>query len=219
MAAFMAVLGLLMRSEIGVLLASIVWPLVLLGGFMMAFLLIGLFFGFPLMWGSISAEGTDAFGALSHAYSYVYQRPLKYLLYAVMAAIIGVPGWYLVSWFAEWILKLSVWGITWGSGVDQWANIQGPQSMGRIADTGAAIIVFWTNCVYTLAFAFIFSFFWSASTVIYFLLRRLVDATELDEIYMPDEPDQFGLPPLKAGPDGMPVVDDEPITVREDAGG
>ncbi|MEX0978165.1 MAG: hypothetical protein WDZ48_04910, partial [Pirellulales bacterium] len=130
MGAIMAVLGLLMRSEIGIMLASLVWPLVLLGGFMMAFLLIGLFFGFPLMWGSISAEGTDAFGALSHAYSYVYQRPLKYLLYAVLAAIIGVPGWYLVSWFADWILKLSQWGISWGSGAAHWANIQGHESMG-----------------------------------------------------------------------------------------
>jgi hypothetical protein len=136
-----------------------------------------------------------------------------------MAAIIGVPGWYLVSWFADWILKLSAWGITWGSGAAQWTNIQGPESTGRIADTGAAIIGFWTNCVHTLAFAFIFSFFWSASTVIYFLLRRLVDATELDEIYMPDEPDQHGLPPLKTGPDGMPFVIDDPMTAREGAVG
>jgi hypothetical protein len=215
MAAFMALLGLLMRVEIGVLLASIVWPVVLLGGFMMAFLLIGLFFGFPLMWGSISAEGTDAFGALSHSYSYVYQRPLKYLLYVVMAAIIGVPGWYLVSWFVYWILALSQWGVSWGSGSALWPAIAGPESMGRIADTGAAIIGFWTNCLHTLAFGFIFSYFWSASTVIYFLLRRLVDATELDEVYMPDEHDQHGLPPLKSGPDGMPTVVDDPVAADD----
>jgi hypothetical protein len=218
MAAFMALLGLLMRLEMGVLVASIVWPVVLLGGFMMAFLLIGLFFGFPLMWGSISAEGTDAFGALSHSYSYVYQRPLKYLLYALMAAVIGVPGWYLVSWFVYWILALSQWGVSWGSGSAQWAAINGPESMGRIADTGAAIIGFWTNCVHTLAFAFIFSYFWSSATVIYFLLRRLVDATELDEVYMSDEHDQHGLPPLKSGPDRMPSVVDDPVPAGDDGG-
>jgi hypothetical protein len=218
MAAFMAIVGLLMRSDVGILVASILWPLVLLGGFIMAFLLIGLFFGFPLMWGSISAEGTDAFGALSHAYSYVYQRPLKYLLYAVMAAVIGVPGWFLVSWFAEWILRLSAWGITWGCGIEQWSSVQAPESMGRLADTGSAIIGFWTNCVHTVAFAYIFSFFWSASTVIYFLLRRLVDAAEMDEVYMPDDPDQHGLPPLKAGPDGMPVVVDDPTADRDNGG-
>ena len=45
-----AALGLVMRLDAGIVVASIVWPLVLLGGFVMAFLLIGLFFGFPLMW-------------------------------------------------------------------------------------------------------------------------------------------------------------------------
>lgn len=217
-AAFMAALGALMRTDIGVLVASLAWPLVLLGSFIMAFLLLGLFFGFPLMWGSISAEGTDSFGALSHSYSYVYQRPLAYLVYAVIAAIVGVLGWYLVSLFAYWILALSQWGISWGSGSARLAAIEGPDSMGRIADTGAAIIVFWTNCVRTLAFGFIFSYFWSASTVIYFLLRREVDATELDEIFMPDEHDGHGLPPLKTGPDGMPTPVDDPVGEDADVG-
>jgi hypothetical protein len=219
MAAFMAVLGLLMRMDIGILLASIVWPLVLLGGFMMAFLLIGLFFGFPLMWGSISAEGTDAFGALSHSYSYVYQRPLHYLVYVVIASIVGVLGWYLVSLFIDWILVLSTWGISWGSGVEQWTGIRGPETMGRIADTGAAIIGFWTNCLHAVAYGFVFSYFWSATTVIYFLLRRLVDATELDEVFMPEEHEQHGLPPLKTGPDGMPTVVDDPVLSGDESNG
>ncbi|MEX0677197.1 MAG: hypothetical protein WD063_08990 [Pirellulales bacterium] len=210
MALFMAALGALMRTDVGVILASLAWPLVLLGSFVMAFLLLGLFFGFPLMWGSISAEGTDSFGALSHSYSYVYQRPLLYLAYAVIAGIIGVLGSYLVSLFSLWILELSRWGVSWGSGAARFSVIEGPESMGPIADTGAAIIAFWTNCVHTLAFGFIFSYFWSATTVIYFLLRRQVDATELDEVYMPDEHDQHGLPPLKTGPDGMPAPVDDP---------
>jgi hypothetical protein len=218
MAAFMAVLGVLMRADLGVLVASIVWPLALLGGFMMAFLLIGLFFGFPLMWGAISAEGTDAFGALSHSYSYVYQRPLHYLAYALVAAVAGVLGWYLVSLFIDWILVLVTWGISWGSGVPRWTDLQGPETMGRLADTGAAIIGFWTNCLHALAYGFAFSYFWSATTVIYFLLRRQVDATELDEVFMPEEHEQHGLPPLKTGPDGMPTVVDEPALSGENGG-
>jgi len=218
-AAFMAVLGLLMRTDLGILAASIGWFVGLLGSFMMAFMLLGLFFGFPLMWGSISAEGTDSFGALSHSYSYVYQRPLQYLIYVVIAAIIGVLGWYLVLLFAYWILELSGWGVGWGSGSARLAEIKGPDSMGPIADTGAAIIAFWTDCVRTLAFGFIFSYFWTASTVIYFLLRRLVDATELDEVFMPDEQDQHGLPPLKTGPDGMPRAVDDPVSEDVESGG
>jgi hypothetical protein len=219
MVAFMAALGLLMRTDLGILAASIVWFVVLLGSFMMAFMLLGLFFGFPLMWGAISAEGTDSFGALSHSYSYVFQRPLQYLIYVAIAAVIGVFGWYLVLLFTYWILELSQWGISWGSGTARLDVIKGPETMGPIADTGAAIIVFWTNCVRTLAFGFIFSYFWTASTVIYFLLRRLVDATELDEVFMPDEQDQHGLPPLKTGPDGMPSAMDDPAADDVASGG
>ena len=59
-ALLLALVGLALRVDVGVLVASVFWPLVLLGGFVMAFLLLGLFFGFPLMWGAISAEGTDS---------------------------------------------------------------------------------------------------------------------------------------------------------------
>jgi hypothetical protein len=211
MAAFMALLGLLLRLDFGVLVASIVWPLVLLGGLMMAFLLIGLFFGFPLMWGAISAEGVDSFGALSHSYSYVYQRPLHYLVYAAIAAVVGVLGWYLVSLFVFWIEALTAWGVSWGSGTDRLLAVMGPESMGTLADSGAAVIGFWFNCLYALAYGFVFSYFWSATTAIYFLLRRQVDGTELDEAYMPEEQRQHGLPPLKRGPDGVPSVAEDDV--------
>ena len=210
-ALLMAGVGALMRLDFGVAVAGVVlWPLVLFGGFLMAFLLLGLFFGFPLMWGAISAEGTDAFGALSHAYSYVYQRPLRYLGYAVLAGLAGVLGWYLITLFGFWILELSRWGISWGSGAERLKEIEGPASLGRMADTGAMFVQFWTDCLRTLAYGFLFSYFWTSTTVIYFLLRRLVDAKELDEVYMADDQARHGLPPLKTGPDGIPAVADEP---------
>jgi hypothetical protein len=208
-ALIMAILGLAMRAPAGVLVGGILWPIVLLGGFMMAFLLIVLFFGWPLMWGAISAEGTDSFGALSHSYSYTYQRPLQYLLYAVIAALVGVLGWYLVSWFAYWIIGLSNWGISWGSGQERITEIVNESDLGTVGNWGIALIHFWNNCVRMLALAFIFSYFWTASTVIYFLLRRLVDATELDDVFMPEEHDVHGLPPLKTGPDGVAEAADD----------
>ncbi len=210
-ALLMAGLGALMRFDFGVAVAGVLlWPLVLFGGFLMAFLLLGLFFGFPLMWGAISAEGTDAFGALSHAYSYVYQRPLRYLAYAIVAGLAGVLGWYLITLFGHWILGLSYWGVSWGSGTERLTAIEGPATMGRAADTGAIFMQFWNDCLRTLAYGFVFSYFWTSTTVIYFLLRRLVDAKELDEVYMADEQSAHGLPPLKTGPDGIPAVADEP---------
>lgn len=203
-ALFLALAGLLMRIDFGILVAAFVWPLVLLGGFVMTFLLLGLFFGFPLMWSAISAEGTDAFGALSHSYSYTYQRPLHYLLYAFFAALAGVLGWILVNLFLNWILILTDWGVSWGSGASI-GSILANEELGAIGGAGANLIRFWTNALFTLAFGFVFAYFWCAAVVIYFLLRRSVDATQFDEVFMPNEP-RHGLPSLKAGPDGLPTV-------------
>ena len=34
---------------------------------------------------------------------------------------------------------------------------------------------------------YLFSYFWTASTAIYYLLRRDIDATEMDEVYIEEE--------------------------------
>ncbi len=203
--------GLLLKADWGIAVVGIIgWPLVLFGGFLMAFLLLGLFFGFPLMWAAISTEGTDSFGALSHAYAYVFQRPLRYFGYAVLAGFAGVLGWYLVTLFAHWVVELSLWAVSWGSGAERLTEVRTVGSATGLAATGAQAMAFWINGLILLAYAFVFSYFWTATTVIYFLLRRLVDATALDEIYMPGEADKRGLPPLKNDAVGVPAVAEEP---------
>ncbi len=215
MAAGLALVGLLLRSGPGLLVAGIFWWLVLFVGFLMAFLLLGLFFGWPLMWGTISAEGTDSFGALSHSYSYVYQRPLQYLLYATSAAVIGMLGWYLVSLFTLWIIDLSDWGVSWGSTAVGLREAVTASESGTMAGYGALLIRFWTLCLFMLVTAFLISYLWSATTVIYFLLRRLVDGVELDEVFTPEERALHSLPPLKTGADGVAEPADEPEGARQ----
>ena len=46
------------------------------------------------------------------------------------------------------------------------------------------------------------------STAIYFLLRQQVDATETDEVYIEDEEERFGLPPLEVDSAGVPQAAD-----------
>ena len=85
-----------MKANLGLLLGGLLWPLALVAGLLMTLLLLGLLFGWPLMWATISAEGTDSFDALSRSYAYVFQRPLHYLFYIMVAAVIGWLGWLLV---------------------------------------------------------------------------------------------------------------------------
>ncbi len=111
-----AILSLLLKADVGVLLVGIVWIFVLLCGLFVAILLVGLLFGWPLMWPTISAEGTDSFDALSRSYSYTYQRPVHYLFYAAVAGVLGMLAWVVVLIFAKGVIEYSYWAASWGSG-------------------------------------------------------------------------------------------------------
>lgn len=201
--------GLLLQFAFGVLMAGILWPIVVVVGAFMAVLLVGLFFGWPLMWATISTEGTDSFDALSSSYSYVYQRPLHYVFYIVVAGILGVVGWALVSLFAEAVISLGVWGVSWGSGHERIASALDPAVRPEgMAQAGVVMIRFWVGCVRLLAVAFISAYFWTAATAIYFLLRRHVDNTELDEAFTTKSEETFGLPPLQTDAQGVTTTSD-----------
>ncbi len=199
--------GLLLRASIGVFLVGLAWPVFLVCGLIMALLLLGLIFGWPLMWATISSEGTDSFDALSRSYAYVFQRPLNYLLYVIVAALVGSVGWLLVSEFAAGIVGLTYWAASWGSGLKPIEDILSYNpDLGVMGKIGAWFIHFWAGCVKLLAVGFLYSYFWSSTSIIYFLLRRDVDATEMDEVYLEEEEQTYGLPPLKTDESGAPVV-------------
>ncbi|MEN6459708.1 MAG: hypothetical protein ABFC63_12345 [Thermoguttaceae bacterium] len=183
---------------LGLVIGGILWPLVLLAGFVIALLLIGSLFGWPLMWGAISTEGTDSFDAMSRAYAYTFQRPLNYLFYAAVAAVVGWLGWLLVQNFAAAVVWLSYWAAAWGYG----EKVTG-------SGFGVGLIHFWVGCVKLLAIGYLFSYFWSASAAIYLLLRRDVDATETDEVFLDADQSEPSatLPTIGTDSAGAPVIE------------
>ena len=67
--------------NVGVVVVGVIWPLVSPGRPDHGLAPAGALFGWPLMWATISAEGTDSFDALSRSYAYLFQRPLHYSFY------------------------------------------------------------------------------------------------------------------------------------------
>jgi hypothetical protein len=110
----LVVLGLIMRIGALAFLAALVWPFAILLGLMMAVLLIGALIGWPLMWATVSVEGTDAFDALSRSYAYVYHRPWRLLWYAIFALFLAVVSMFVVKLFASSAIALANWSIDWG---------------------------------------------------------------------------------------------------------
>jgi len=205
-------LGLLLNFSFGVFLASLAWPVALLCGFVMALFLVGLVFGWPLMWATISTEGTDSFDALQRSYAYVFQRPLRYLFYALVAAVLGGLGWLLVWNFAALIVQLTDWVAAWVCSAQQFAAMQpgAEQPLTGFGWAGSVVIDFWEGCIRFVAAGFLYTYFWCAASAIYLLMRRDVDATEMDEIFLEEDADEaaYGLPGIGADAEGAPVVEE-----------
>lgn len=231
---------------LGDLFAGLFWPVVILLGFIMAIVLLGLV-GWPLMTATISTEGTDSFDALSRSYSYVYQAPWQYLWYNFLAVVYGAALVFFIGFMASLMVFLGKWGVSSAPGLAKstaandrepsylfyyaptsfgWRNLLISSSQfvetkteitpdGRKVDRlefkpeyekeitganrfGATLVSVWIYLLFLLVVGFGYSYFWSASTIIYFLMRQHVDDTPLDEVHQEDE--DLDDPFLKSAP-------------------
>jgi hypothetical protein len=217
--AVLAVPGLLLRANLGVALAGLIWPVLLAGGFFIVVLLLALVFGWPLLWASLASDEVDSFEAVSNMYRYVVHRPLNYLFYAIVAAVLGALGWLVVCHFTAGVVAATYWAASWGSNAQNvLAVIRAGDDLDGSGRFGAGLICFWAECVKLLGCGFLYSYFWTAVSGIYLLLRRDVDATELDEVVPEQEEEQpppAPMPAVRTDSAGAPVIDD-PEQPRED---
>lgn len=211
LALLLAIAGLIMRIPVvGPIGVGALWFLSLTLGFVMAMILLGLLFGWPLMWATIASESSDAFDALSRSFAYTFQRPFHYLFYVLVTVVLGLLGWFLVWQFSEAVIGLTHWGISWGYSEEHLAKamVDAPaRDAAFYSNWGLRLIEFWEAFVRALATAFSFAFFWCAAVGWYLLLRRDVDQMEIDEIAVDEPEEKFTLPKLKPHTSGVPTVE------------
>ena len=130
----LVVLGFIMRIDFLAFLAALAWPFVILVGLMMAILLLGALFGWPLMWATVSVEGTDAFDALSRSYAYTYQRPWRLLWYVLFAGFLAVTSMFVVKLFASSAVTLGNWSIHCGLDNSTMHSVVSPPAKVDMAD-------------------------------------------------------------------------------------
>ncbi len=187
---------------------AVAWPLFLIVGLALTIFVVGLLFGWPLMWPTISTEGTDSFDALSRSYSYVYQRPLYFAFLLLVAGLLAAIGGVFVTLFANTVLYLTAWTVSWGAGEVPFS----PGVLGEMFETyptAVRLIAFWSGLVGLVALAFVYTFFFSAAVIIYHLLRHDVDGAEMDEVVVDEQEEKYGLPPVTTDENGVPAVADE----------
>ena len=226
----------------GAILVGILFPIAILLGLLIAFLLVGLVTGAGLMYPTIAVEGSDSFDAMSRSVSYVFARPWRAGLYGTIALIYGTVCYLFVRLFAlvalastHWFVKGGVFGggsrlaenadkldLMWQA--PTFSNFHAPCSwaaMSGMESVAAFFIAVWVYLVIGLVAAFGLSFLASATTMIYFLLRRKVDATDLDDVYVEEieeeEPPTAGEEaPATEEPQEGPAEDPSPPDEQSD---
>jgi hypothetical protein len=181
----------------GPILVAILSPFAFIGGFVMMLIAIGGIFGWPLMSPAVAAEGTDAFDAISRAFSYIYTRPWHYLFYWIITIVYGAFSVGFVWLFSALMVRLTIGSAHVGmgsrldpvinslihAGPDKPTEMTVPQVILAVV-LGTIIII-----IYGLSFSYLISFMYSARTLMYFILRKKIDATEMTEVFLEEEED------------------------------
>ncbi len=184
--------------------------LALLAGLVMMLTALGLVGGGHLMYPTISVEGSDSFDAVSRSFSYLYARPWQLAFYSFVSLVYGAVTYIFVRIAMYVLLQLvhsSIGLFQWGTAADGTPVVDAmwPQpssfmklafetnfdTLGPLQATGAFLMAFWIYLAIAMLGAYAVSLYFSSSTVIYYLLRKDVDATEMDEVYVEPNDEEF----------------------------
>lgn len=233
----------------GPVIVGVAFILTLVVAFVLALATLGSLFGFSLLYPTVAVEGTDAFDAISRSFGYFVHRPGKTLAYLFVSLVYGAICYYIVKfcvaeaiqmlrWFQMSLLPAehARWFDVFFPGPNQlqlsysvsYPSMQDEAHKAKFAGmrAGAMILSFWYFLVVGLVGAYVVSFYFSISTIIYSLLRLDIDATELDDVYLEDADDEelLDAPPAPEPPPSpvsspaaaiVPGVDPKP---EEEAG-
>jgi hypothetical protein len=176
----------------------------LIAGALIAIVLIGTVAGFNLMFPAIVYDGSDCFDAISRSFSYVYSKPWRMSFYTAIAVVYGAICYtfvrfftFLLLWVTRWFLQLGVWGNNSSNKVNKLAAIWPEPSFTGLRSSPPLATLNWSESLATflvylvllvvvgLLISFVISFYFSANTIIYALMRNRVDNTALQDIYTP----------------------------------
>ncbi|MGR3176859.1 MAG: hypothetical protein ACUZ8E_02250 [Candidatus Anammoxibacter sp.] len=196
---------------LGDIFVAIGFPLALLSSFMITFIGVLGIIGLCLMFPTISAEGSDAFDAMSRAYSYVLSKPKKYFTYFFLSTIYGIVCIMFVGLLACLVVNITFDTVSVGMGQKfkditeavrinpGYCSLVGVSAhdfragLGTLANWPekfvALSILLSLIAIKTLVFGFGLAYVGSAKTIVYFLMRKDVDETEITDVYIEEEID------------------------------
>ena len=171
-------------------------------GFAVALILVGLLLGGNMLFAAIAVEGSDAFDAISRVYNYALGRPLRFLVYSVAVILYGALTYMLVGilvfltlWITQRFVGAWVFAEVGANDVNRFEAIVPRPDIGELyrpprwealhdshwGTAAAGIATAWVQLLLAVLPAYALSYYLSAQTWVYLLLRRVADGTEYEE--------------------------------------
>jgi hypothetical protein len=175
------VFGLIYQFPAGPAVAGILLFIPLLAGLAMTLLAAALVAGWPLFHAAVASGADDSLDALSRTYNYLNQRLVFFILGIAIAWAAGLAGLALLDRLAAGVVRSTQWSLSRMGSSDEITALFGPAPTGTTAepshpgDVAAAAHRFWLGAVRFIAHAWVYSYFWTAATLVYLWLRNEVD--------------------------------------------
>ncbi len=173
--------GWLMKWPVLNFAIALLFPLALVLALLAAVVMAAYVLGHIMLIPAVACDGADGFDAIQRAYAYVYGRPLRLVGYLLIVLVQGVLAFLLLGGFAY--LTLMVAQQTTGVAVATEAR---PAATAAWFDRATAWTVqFWGSLVKVVVFSYAISLYYTGSTLIYLLMRRLNDEQDIRDIWQP----------------------------------
>jgi hypothetical protein len=213
----------------GELIVGLGTPLALFAGVLITVIVIGAVAGLNLMFPAVAYDGSDCFDAISRSFSYVYARPWRMVIYTAIAAVYGSICYtfvrffaFLSLWITRWLLQLCLWADNGSNQVNKLVAIwpkpefrcllgsSSPAATNWTESVAAFLVYLFLLVIVGLVVSFIISFYFSANTIIYSLMRKTVDNTALEDIYL-----QFDEAGIEPAANELPAREEPPLPESE----
>lgn len=171
--------------------------LMLFGGFIAACLLVFAALGGGMLPSALAVEGTDAFDVVSRVFTFLIYRPMRYLVLTAIMLVYGALTYLIVGL----IVFLTLWFTRSATGI--WVGdfhqllptpeLGQPLERSDHADLGTTqkaaswLIWVWSALLFGISIAYAASYFFTAQTWMYLLLRREVDGSAFEEYFAEPE--------------------------------
>jgi len=193
---------------LGELFVALAFPFAIVSGFLMVFIGVIGTLGTCFMFPTISVEGSDAFDAMSRAYTYVISRPKKFLWYYSVNTVFGCLCLAFVSFVAWLMIHTALLTVGIGMGekfgmvhrfILQKCSIAclgfctSSSSVTKIEPISldswslkflAGMLMLYIILIKLAVWTFLTTYIFSSKTIIYFLLRKDIDNTVVADVHL-----------------------------------